>query len=130
MFKRWNSYGNIEQGVVSLTLSFHTLALGLSKWVRQLVKHHDSFTSAIQSLVSFSQSQQDEVESHTEELSQIIPESHKTRTSALPSPSELPKLHQCLRSEAQVVLPSVILPSEAGTRFYSYMQFLIHITQK
>ncbi|XP_018556622.1 Fanconi anemia group J protein [Lates calcarifer] len=31
---------------------------GLSKWVRQLVKHHDTFSSAIQSLVAFSQVQQ------------------------------------------------------------------------
>ncbi|KAM9318620.1 Fanconi anemia group J protein [Pholidichthys leucotaenia] len=31
---------------------------GLSKWVRQLVHHHDSFSSAMQSLVVFSQLQQ------------------------------------------------------------------------
>lgn len=31
---------------------------GLSKWVRQLVQHHDSFSNAMQSLVAFSQRQQ------------------------------------------------------------------------
>ncbi|XP_030008744.1 Fanconi anemia group J protein [Sphaeramia orbicularis] len=31
---------------------------GLSKWVRQLVRHHDSFSNAMQSLVAFSQLQQ------------------------------------------------------------------------
>ncbi|XP_034024865.1 LOW QUALITY PROTEIN: Fanconi anemia group J protein [Thalassophryne amazonica] len=31
---------------------------GLSKWVRQLVRHHGSFTDAMQSLVEFSQAQQ------------------------------------------------------------------------
>lgn len=32
--------------------------LGLSKWVRQLVQHHDTFSNAMQSLVAFSQVQQ------------------------------------------------------------------------
>lgn len=32
--------------------------LGLSKWVRQLVQHHDTFDNAVQSLVAFSQAQQ------------------------------------------------------------------------
>ncbi|KAK2912256.1 Fanconi anemia group J protein isoform X1 [Channa argus] len=31
---------------------------GLSKWVRQLVQHHDTFNNAMQSLVAFSQEQQ------------------------------------------------------------------------
>ncbi|XP_070826529.1 Fanconi anemia group J protein [Chaetodon trifascialis] len=31
---------------------------GLSKWVRQLVQHHDTFSNAMQSLVAFSQAQQ------------------------------------------------------------------------
>uniref|UniRef100_A0A7N6AHJ2 DNA 5'-3' helicase n=1 Tax=Anabas testudineus TaxID=64144 RepID=A0A7N6AHJ2_ANATE len=31
---------------------------GLSKWVRQLVQHHDTFSNAMQSLVAFSQEQQ------------------------------------------------------------------------
>lgn len=31
---------------------------GLSKWVRQLVQHHDTFSNAMQSLVAFSQLQQ------------------------------------------------------------------------
>ncbi|XP_053363401.1 Fanconi anemia group J protein [Clarias gariepinus] len=87
---------------------------GLSKWVRQLVKHHDSFSSAMQSLVSFSQSQQGEVESHTEELAQTNPESPGSQSSALHSPPELPKLQQCPSSESQITITSVTHPSEAG----------------
>lgn len=116
--------------VVSLTLSFHTLILGLSKWVRQLVKHHDSFTSAMQSLVSFSQSQQGEVESHAEELAQTNPESPRTQSSALQPPSELPKLHQCLSSEHQVAVPSVSHPSEAGTWSHFNTQSLTPLSKK
>ncbi|KAL0973123.1 hypothetical protein UPYG_G00199270 [Umbra pygmaea] len=37
---------------------------GLSKWVRNLVRHHDTFSGAIQSLVSFSQCQQGAGEGH------------------------------------------------------------------
>ncbi|XP_058270088.1 Fanconi anemia group J protein isoform X1 [Hemibagrus wyckioides] len=88
---------------------------GLSKWVRQLVKHHDSFTSAMQSLVSFSQrSQQGEIESHTEELVQTNHDSPRTQSSAIQPPSELPKLHQCLSSEGQITVPSISQHSEAG----------------
>ncbi|XP_077396793.1 Fanconi anemia group J protein isoform X2 [Festucalex cinctus] len=35
----------------------HKYIKGLSKWVRQLVQHHATFTSAMQSLVAFSQTQ-------------------------------------------------------------------------
>lgn len=34
------------------------LISGLSKWVRQLVQHHDTYSNAMQSLVAFSQLQQ------------------------------------------------------------------------
>ncbi|XP_046892366.1 Fanconi anemia group J protein [Hypomesus transpacificus] len=37
---------------------------GLSKWVRQLVKHHDTLNGAMQSLTNFSQCQQEAVEGH------------------------------------------------------------------
>ncbi|XP_041918787.1 Fanconi anemia group J protein isoform X2 [Alosa sapidissima] len=37
---------------------------GLSKWVRQLVQHHNNFGDAMQSLVSFSQCQQGAAENH------------------------------------------------------------------
>ncbi|XP_060800008.1 Fanconi anemia group J protein isoform X2 [Neoarius graeffei] len=102
---------------------------GLSKWVRQLVKHHDSFTSAIQSLVSFSQSQQGEVESHTEELAQTNPESPRAQSSALQSLPELPKLHQCLNSEGQITVPSVSHPSEADDQTPSQHQLESRIPQ-
>lgn len=101
-----------SRNVVILTLFFHTLILGLSKWVRQLVKHHDSFTSAMQSLGTFSQSQQGDVQSHIEELFQTNPVSQQ---SALQSPSDHPQLHQGLSSEGQITVSSVSHSSEAGT---------------
>ncbi|XP_046718916.1 Fanconi anemia group J protein isoform X1 [Silurus meridionalis] len=87
---------------------------GLSKWVRQLVKHHDSFTNAMQSLVSFSQSRQGEVESHTKELAQANPEFSRIQSPALQSLPELPKLKQCLGSEGQITDPTVSHPLAAG----------------
>lgn len=101
---------------------------GLSKWVRQLVKHHDSFTSAMQSLGSFSQSQQEQVESHTEQLSQTTHESPRTRSSALQSLPELPKLHQCLSSDGQITVP-LVNPSEAGDQKPSQLQSELLIPQ-
>ncbi|XP_073719560.1 Fanconi anemia group J protein isoform X3 [Misgurnus anguillicaudatus] len=46
---------------------------GLSKWVRQLVKHHDTFSGAMQSLESFSHDQQGAVETFDETQSQAAP---------------------------------------------------------
>lgn len=47
---------------------------GLSKWVRQLVQHHNSFGSAMHSLVSFSQSQQGAAENHAAaKVEQVLP---------------------------------------------------------
>ncbi|KAK7171882.1 hypothetical protein R3I93_004242 [Phoxinus phoxinus] len=45
---------------------------GLSKWVRQLVRHHDTFTGAMQSLESFSQGQRGAVETFEETQSQAV----------------------------------------------------------
>ncbi|TSN39293.1 Fanconi anemia group J protein [Bagarius yarrelli] len=86
---------------------------GLSKWVRQLVKHHDSFTSALESLVSFSQSQQQEKTNQTEEVSQTILKSPTTQSSGRQS-TELPEMHQSLTSEGHITLPSISHSSEAG----------------
>ncbi|KAB5550387.1 hypothetical protein PHYPO_G00053180 [Pangasianodon hypophthalmus] len=100
---------------------------GLSKWVRQLVMHHDSFTSALHSLVSFSRSRQGEVESHTEELAQTNPDSPRTQASE--SPPQLPKPQQCLSSEGQITIPSVSHPSEAGDQKPSQHQSELLIPQ-
>ncbi|XP_051719265.1 Fanconi anemia group J protein isoform X2 [Ctenopharyngodon idella] len=54
---------------------------GLSKWVRQLVRHHDTFTGAMQSLESFSQGQRGAVETFEETQSQTVPQ--------YPSPSSV-----------------------------------------
>ncbi|XP_028276270.1 Fanconi anemia group J protein [Parambassis ranga] len=51
---------------------------GLSKWVRQLVQHHDTFSNAMQSLVAFSQVQQ-KVE--------VAPANSHALTSTVSSPS-------------------------------------------
>ncbi|XP_066534572.1 Fanconi anemia group J protein isoform X2 [Hoplias malabaricus] len=82
---------------------------GLSKWVRQLVKHHDNFTNAMQSLVSFSQSQQEAVQSHSEVLSQLAPSVSATDTSAQLSPTEPPALPQ--DHEVRTLVKS---PAESG----------------
>lgn len=77
----------------------------------------------MQSLVSFSQrSQQGEVESHAEELVQTNHDSPRTQSSAIQSPSELLKLHQCLSSEGQITVPSISHHSEAGTGSHSHLK--------
>uniref|UniRef100_UPI0037E8D14F Fanconi anemia group J protein n=1 Tax=Semicossyphus pulcher TaxID=241346 RepID=UPI0037E8D14F len=48
---------------------------GLSKWVRQLVQHHDTFNNAMQSLVAFSQVQQ---------KTEVAPANSQTPSSAVP----------------------------------------------
>lgn len=54
---------------------------GLSKWVRQLVQHHDTFSNAMQSLVAFSQVQQ---------RLKVAPADSQTPSSTVSSPSHLP----------------------------------------
>lgn len=42
---------------------FHIICFaGLSKWVRQLVQHHSTFNSALESLMAFSKNQQQQVQ--------------------------------------------------------------------
>ena len=84
--------------------------------MRQLVKHHDNFTSAIQSLASFSQVQQGSEQTHTEGLDQLGPVSvgvSGSETLNLLSPPDPHVLHQS--SDVQIVVPSVNSPSETGT---------------
>lgn len=57
------------------------LHTGLSKWVRQLVQHHDTFSNAMQSLVVFSREQQ-KVE--------VVPADTRTSSSTAPSPNDHP----------------------------------------
>uniref|UniRef100_A0A671MU81 DNA 5'-3' helicase n=1 Tax=Sinocyclocheilus anshuiensis TaxID=1608454 RepID=A0A671MU81_9TELE len=59
---------------------------GLSKWVRQLVRHHDTFTGAMQSLESFSQCQQGAVETFEETQSQAAPQYPSPSIAISPSP--------------------------------------------
>uniref|UniRef100_A0A8C4ED68 DNA 5'-3' helicase n=1 Tax=Dicentrarchus labrax TaxID=13489 RepID=A0A8C4ED68_DICLA len=54
---------------------------GLSKWVRQLVQHHDTFGNAMQSLVAFSQVQQKMM---------VAPADTQSPSSTLSSPNSLP----------------------------------------
>ncbi|XP_020504664.2 Fanconi anemia group J protein isoform X2 [Labrus bergylta] len=60
---------------------------GLSKWVRQLVQHHDTFGNAMQSLVAFSQVQQQKMEA--------APADSQTQSSSSPNG------HTCLPAEGQ-----------------------------
>ncbi|XP_031429465.1 Fanconi anemia group J protein isoform X2 [Clupea harengus] len=55
---------------------------GLSKWVRQLVQHHNSFGDAMQSLVSFSQCQQGAAENHEAWKTEPVPPSSTPSFSA------------------------------------------------
>ncbi|KAJ8358971.1 hypothetical protein SKAU_G00154960 [Synaphobranchus kaupii] len=57
---------------------------GLSKWVRQLVQHHDTFSGAMQSLASFSQCQQEAA------VSQANASSPEGRSEPPPCPAPLP----------------------------------------
>uniref|UniRef100_W5K1X8 DNA 5'-3' helicase n=1 Tax=Astyanax mexicanus TaxID=7994 RepID=W5K1X8_ASTMX len=94
---------------------------GLSKWVRQLVRHHENFTSAMQSLQSFSQSQQGALQSHAQEPGHIVPVSpsvSRTETSAL-SPPEFPDLSQHLTSQDHTALCPVSFPSEPESKIKS-----------
>lgn len=62
------------------------LLSGLSKWVRQLVRHHDTFTGAMQSLESFSQGQRGAVETFKETQSQAAPQHPSPSTVTSPPP--------------------------------------------
>ncbi|KAK2880984.1 hypothetical protein Q8A67_018252 [Cirrhinus molitorella] len=59
---------------------------GLSKWVRQLVRHHDTFTGAMQSLESFSQGQRGAVETFEETQSQPVLQHPSPSTVTSPPP--------------------------------------------
>ncbi|KAI1893387.1 hypothetical protein AGOR_G00123210 [Albula goreensis] len=62
---------------------------GLSKWVRQLVQHHDTFSGAIQSLMSFSQRQQGVAECQPNRFSPAGQKDQAASTPALTSPTLL-----------------------------------------
>uniref|UniRef100_A0A8C1PH51 DNA 5'-3' helicase n=1 Tax=Cyprinus carpio TaxID=7962 RepID=A0A8C1PH51_CYPCA len=77
---------------------------GLSKWVRQLVRHHDTFTGAMQSLESFSQCQRGAVETFEERPSQAAPQYPSPSTSTSPSP-EIITPHK--PSDSQLARPNL-----------------------
>lgn len=89
------------------------LISGLSKWVRQLVHHHDTFSNAMQSLVAFSQGQQKvkvvPVDSHTSRLTVSSPEGHLPLTvegTCLPKASEPLTLDSYIETPKQDERPS------------------------
>ncbi|XP_062872398.1 Fanconi anemia group J protein [Trichomycterus rosablanca] len=84
---------------------------GLSKWVRQLVKHHDSFTNAMQSLVSFSECQQGVVQNQTVGPSPSVSGTQSSAVLSPPDPQVLPKSQS---NEVQPDVPAVNNPSEPG----------------
>uniref|UniRef100_I3JWB2 DNA 5'-3' helicase n=1 Tax=Oreochromis niloticus TaxID=8128 RepID=I3JWB2_ORENI len=79
---------------------------GLSKWVRQLVQHHSTFSDAMQSLVAFSQVQKkmDGAPADRQAISSTIssPSSHLAATAEGHSPPEA--------SEPQIPISCVRLP--------------------
>ncbi|XP_073674191.1 Fanconi anemia group J protein [Garra rufa] len=96
---------------------------GLSKWVRQLVRHHDTFTGAMQSLESFSQDQRGAVETFKETQSQAVLQCPSPSTVTSPPPEIItphkpfdPQLAQPnLHSEVQTA-NSESRSSETGDR--------------
>ncbi|XP_048016397.1 Fanconi anemia group J protein isoform X4 [Megalobrama amblycephala] len=62
---------------------------GLSKWVRQLVRHHDTFTGAMQSLESFSQGQRGAVETFEGTQSQAVPQYPSPSNVTSPPPEKI-----------------------------------------
>lgn len=86
---------------------------GLSKWVRQLVHHHDTFGNAMQSLVAFSQGQQKvkvvPVDSQTSRLTVSSPEGHLPLTvegTCLPKASAALMLDSYIETPKQDASPS------------------------
>uniref|UniRef100_A0A3B4ZN16 DNA 5'-3' helicase n=1 Tax=Stegastes partitus TaxID=144197 RepID=A0A3B4ZN16_9TELE len=74
---------------------------GLSKWVRQLVRHHDTFSNAMQSLAAFSQGQQKvEVASADSQTLCSTVSSHSSHLPAAVKEQSLPKA-----SELQIPKP-------------------------
>ncbi|XP_035857205.1 Fanconi anemia group J protein isoform X2 [Sander lucioperca] len=90
---------------------------GLSKWVRQLVQHHDTFSNAMQSLVAFSQVQQkvEGAPADSQTLSSAVssPNSHVSVTlegQGLPTATEpqTPRSYVNLLEPQQDTSPSTI----------------------
>ncbi|XP_028429071.1 Fanconi anemia group J protein isoform X2 [Perca flavescens] len=90
---------------------------GLSKWVRQLVQHHDTFSNAMQSLVAFSQVQQkvEGAPADSQTLSSAVssPNSHLSVTlegQGLPNATEpqTPRSYVKLPEPQQDTSPSTI----------------------
>lgn len=108
---RWNDYGNSKHLCCYSNTLHHHVLLGLSKWVRQLVKHHDSFTSAMQSLVSFSECQQGVVRNETVGPSPTV---SGTRSAAHLSPHDPQVSPKCQSNEVQADVPFVNSPPESG----------------
>nr|XP_046244527.1 Fanconi anemia group J protein [Scatophagus argus] len=92
---------------------------GLSKWVRQLVQHHDTFSNAMQSLVAFSQGQQ---------KVQVAPANSRTHSSTVSSPdnhSPVAVEGQCLpkASEPHTPCSRVTLPDPQQDTSRSTLHF-------
>lgn len=94
---------------------FVCLISGLSKWVRQLVQHHDTFSNAMQSLVAFSQGQQKvkvvPVDSQTSGLAVSSPEGHlplAVEGTCLPKASEPLTLDSYSETPKQDASPSAL----------------------
>ncbi|XP_071768516.1 Fanconi anemia group J protein [Centroberyx gerrardi] len=94
---------------------------GLSKWVRQLVQHHDTFSNAMQSLVAFSEFQQSAEVTHADgkTLTSTIspPASHVPKTmeeqsppqaSVPPTPHSLVKQPEVCHRGTSSLAPAVV----------------------
>lgn len=90
-------------GFVNL-VSVFTIS-GLSKWVRQLVYHHDTFSNAMQSLALFSEEQQKVEDTLTSNFTVSSPNSS---TSMLMEEQELPKSSNIVSPSASMKSPEKI----------------------
>lgn len=99
-----------------------SLVSGLSKWVRQLVQHHDTFGRAMESLVAFSQGQQkmavSPADSQTQSSTVSSPNGHMPVTAegqGLRRTSEPQSPDSCVRTPERDSSPSIY-------RFFSHIQ--------
>ncbi|KAM7413743.1 hypothetical protein PAMA_020899 [Pampus argenteus] len=105
---------------------------GLSKWVRQLVQHHDTFSGAMQSLVAFS---------HVQQKVEVSPADSQNPSSTVSSPNgHLPVTAegQCLSKASEPQTPnSAVKPPEprqdrcpTNLDFFSRSQLKAERTEK
>ncbi|XP_059187977.1 Fanconi anemia group J protein [Centropristis striata] len=101
---------------------------GLSKWVRQLVQHHDTFNNAMQSLVSFCQVQQkaEAAPADSQTLSSTV-SSPNGEGHGLPKAAEPQTPHSCVSEQSE---PQKDTGSPSTIHFFSRTQLQAEQNEK